>query len=134
MRKVSGAVSLIGPLICLLVAGGCHDSRESRDQVVVFETSMGTFEVTLEPRGARQAVNNFTCLVQQGFYDSLLVYRVIRGFVIQAGVPTGICTGGRTCTGAGLPDEPNSYVSFADPLTLGMARNAAPNSASSQFF
>ena len=104
--------------------------EESPKTVVLFDTNLGEFEVTLNHRAAPTTVENFTCLVEQGFYDSLQIFRVVQGFVIQGGDPEG----GRTCTGQPLPNEPNPYVSFANAFTIGMARGAEPSSATSQFF
>jgi peptidylprolyl isomerase len=74
---------------------------------------------------------NFKKLVQQGVYDNTIFHRVIDGFMIQGGDPTG--------TGYGDPSIPNIQDEFTDNNknnrgTIAMANTGAPNSGSSQFF
>ncbi len=97
--------------------------------LVTIATSRGTIELELYPQHAPKTVNNFVFLARDGYYDSVKFHRVIKGFMIQGGDPTG--------TGSGSPG-----YSFADELpttrnyiggTLAMA-NAGPNTNGSQFF
>ena len=55
------------------------------DTVAVFDTSAGVFKAVLFPDKAPQAYDNFTGLVQQGYYNGLTVSRVESGFVVEAG-------------------------------------------------
>ena len=55
------------------------------DTIAVFDTSAGTFKAVLFPDEAPQAYDNFTGLVQQGYYNGLTVSRVESGFVVEAG-------------------------------------------------
>jgi cyclophilin family peptidyl-prolyl cis-trans isomerase len=73
-------------------------------------------------------VNNFVFLAREGFYDGVIFHRIIRGFMIQSGDPTGTGTGG---PGYSFVDErvTREYVAG----TLAMA-NAGPNTNGSQFF
>jgi peptidyl-prolyl cis-trans isomerase B (cyclophilin B) len=80
-------------------------------------------------------VNNFKSLVSKGFYDGLIFHRVIAGFMIQGGDPTGTGMGG-----SGTPIK-GEFASngFANDIShergvISMARSQRPNSASSQFF
>ena len=57
----------------------------SGDTIAVFDTSAGTFKAVLFPDEAPQAVQNFTTLARQGFYDALTVTRVEQDFVVEAG-------------------------------------------------
>ena len=92
------------------------------------ETSKGAIVIDLLPSLAPKTVNNFVFLAAQGFYDAVIFHRVIRGFMIQTGDPTGTGTGG---PGYRFADEP---VTTRYKLgTLAMA-NAGPNTNGSQFF
>ncbi|HHX52585.1 MAG TPA: peptidylprolyl isomerase [Erysipelothrix sp.] len=91
--------------------------------------------VELYPEIALNSVNNFISLVQQGFYDNVIFHRVIPGFMIQGGDPTGTGMGG---PGYGIDGE-FSTNGFENDLkhsrgVLSMARAMNPNSAGSQFF
>ena len=91
--------------------------------------------VELYPEIALNSVNNFIYLVQQGFYDNVIFHRVIPGFMIQGGDPTGTGMGG---PGYGIDGE-FSTNGFENDLkhsrgVLSMARAMNPNSAGSQFF
>lgn len=89
----------------------------------------------LYPEVAPNTVNNFISLAKKGFYDGTIFHRVIPGFVIQGGDPTGTGTGG---PGYGILGEFSSN-GIANDLkhsrgVLSMARSMMPNSAGSQFF
>ena len=92
------------------------------------ETSKGTIEVEFYPGDAPHAVNNFVSLARAGYYDGTPFHRIVSGFVIQGGDPTGTGTGG---PGYKFADEPISRD--YEKGTLAMA-NAGPNTNGSQFF
>ena len=89
----------------------------------------------LYPEIAPITVANFEKLVKEGFYDGIIFHRVIPGFMIQGGDPTGTGMGG---PGWNIKGEfaangvPNSLKHTAGVLS--MARAMDPNSAGSQFF
>ena len=85
------------------------------------ETSAGTMTAELFPGDAPKTVNNFVFLAREGFYEGVIFHRVIPGFMIQGGDPTGRGTGG---PGYKFDDEPvkRKYTRG----TLAMA-NAGPN-------
>jgi cyclophilin family peptidyl-prolyl cis-trans isomerase len=92
-------------------------------------TTLGDITVEFLPGDAPLAVNNFLFLAGQGFYDGVVFHRVIPGFMIQGGDPTGRGTGG---PGYKFRDElegPGKYTRG----TMAMA-NAGPNTNGSQFF
>ncbi|MDO4711591.1 MAG: peptidylprolyl isomerase [Peptostreptococcaceae bacterium] len=95
----------------------------------------GTVKIELYPQIAPETVNNFVDLVKQGYYDGLIFHRVIRGFMIQGGDPTGTGTGG---PGYHIKGEFTSNGFQNDlkhtPGVISMARSMAPDSAGSQFF
>ena len=90
----------------------------------------------LYPEKAPNTVNNFIALSNSGYYDGLIFHRVIPGFMIQGGCPTGTGTGG---PGYQIRGEfsGNGFVQNDMKHTLGvlsMARTMIPDSAGSQFF
>ena len=94
----------------------------------VLETSKGTVKVEFFHADAPLAVNNFLNLAKNGFYDGTPFHRILSGFVIQGGDPTGTGRGG---PGYQFADEPISRD--YERGTLAMA-NAGPNTNGSQFF
>lgn len=62
--------------------------------VATFDTSEGTFKVSLDGKAAPQTVANFIKLSKQGFYNGLTFHRIVEGFMIQGGDPSGDGTGG----------------------------------------
>ena len=101
--------------------------------VVVFETTKGTFEVTLFPDIAPKTCENFLGLAGKKYYDGQIFHRVIKNFMIQGGDPTGTGRGGESIWGKKFADECSSAVKFDKPGILAMA-NAGPNTNGSQFF
>lgn len=92
------------------------------------ETSRGTIELELDAAGSPASVNNVVCLARAGYYDGTAFHRIVPGFVIQGGDPSGTGSGG---PGYQFPDEPVSRP-YA-PGDLAMA-NAGPDTNGSQFF
>ena len=95
----------------------------------------GVMKAELYPEIAPNTVNNFLSLVNKGYYDGLIFHRVIAGFMIQGGDPTGTGMGG---PGYSIRGE-FSQNGFKNDLkhsrgVLSMARSMNPNSAGSQFF
>lgn len=97
------------------------------------EKNLGTIEVTLRPDIAPKAVENFTKHAQDGYYNGVIFHRVIKGFMIQGGDPTGTGRGGKSIWGAPFEDEVTDSVKFDKPGILAMA-NAGPKTNGSQFF
>ena len=100
---------------------------------VVLETNQGTIEIALMPKVAPKACDNFTQLVAKGYYNGIIFHRVIKGFMIQGGDPTGTGRGGESVWGAPFVDEVDPSVQFDAPGILAMA-NAGPGTNGSQFF
>ena len=95
------------------------------------DTSMGEIDVELFAKDAPKTVNNFVFLAREGFYDGVIFHRVIDGFMLQGGDPTGTGTGG---PGYQFEDETRGNPHKHDAAgTLSMA-NAGPNTNGSQFF
>jgi len=92
------------------------------------ETSMGNITIALDPTMPVTA-GNFETLVKKGFYNGVIFHRVINGFMIQGGDPTGTGSGG---PGYVIKDE-FAANNRNDRGTVAMA-NAGPNTGGSQFF
>ena len=101
----------------------------SKTYVATIETTEGTITAELYPRIAPETVNAFVFLAKQGFYEGVIFHRVIPGFMIQGGDPTGTGTGG---PGYRVPAEFNKRKHTRGVLSA--ARTNDPNSAGSQFF
>jgi cyclophilin family peptidyl-prolyl cis-trans isomerase len=99
-----------------------------KSYTATIETSAGTMTADLFPGDAPATVNNFVFLAKDGYYSDVIFHRVIPGFMIQGGDPTGTGSGG---PGYKFKDEPvkRKY----DRGILAMA-NAGPNTNGSQFF
>lgn len=107
----------------------------SENPVVLLETTSGDILVELYPDKAPETVANFLKYVDDGFYNNTIFHRVIPGFMIQGGDPTGTGMGG---PGYSIEGEFTSN-GFKNDLkhtrgVLSMARAMDPNSAGSQFF
>lgn len=95
----------------------------------------GVIELELCPDKAPKTVANFEKLVKEGFYDGLIFHRVIKGFMIQGGDPTGTGYSGsdETIVGEFASNGIRNDLSHTRGV-ISMARSNNPNSASSQFF
>jgi cyclophilin family peptidyl-prolyl cis-trans isomerase len=97
---------------------------------VTFRTNQGTFKVEMLEDSAPKTAENFITLVQKGFYNGVIFHRVIDGFMIQGGDPTGTGRGG---PGYQIQDEFGKGLRHDVEGMLSMA-NAGPNTGGSQFF
>jgi len=103
------------------------------ETVVVLETSQGNIEIKLKDDIAPKACENFSKLAQKGYYNGLIFHRVIKGFMIQGGDPTGTGMGGKSIWGKPFADELTPVAKFDAAGILAMA-NSGPNTNGSQFF
>jgi cyclophilin family peptidyl-prolyl cis-trans isomerase len=97
--------------------------------VATMVTSHGTMVINLDPLAAPRTVNSFVFLARYHYYDGIVFHRIIPGFVLQGGDPTGKGTGG---PGYRFDDELPSAGRYKVG-SLAMA-NAGPNTNGSQFF
>ena len=95
-----------------------------------FETSLGNFTIELFEQETPNTVGNFVKLAEKDFYNGVIFHRVIDGFMIQGGDPTGTGRGG---PGYQFADEFHPKLKHTAEGTLSMA-NAGPNTNGSQFF
>jgi cyclophilin family peptidyl-prolyl cis-trans isomerase len=95
-----------------------------------FETSLGNFTIELFEQETPNTVGNFVKLAEKNFYNGVIFHRVIDGFMIQGGDPTGTGRGG---PGHQFADEFHVKLKHNSEGILSMA-NAGPNTNGSQFF
>lgn len=109
------------------------EPMQNHHPIVEIETNQGTFEVALRPDIAPKATENFVKHAEDGYYNGVIFHRVIKGFMIQGGDPTGTGRGGKSIWETPFEDEVTDSVKFDRPGLLAMA-NAGPKSNGSQFF
>ena len=97
---------------------------------VTFETTLGTFTAEMFEDVAPKTAGNFLKLAREGYYDGIIFHRVIEGFMIQGGDPTGTGTGGPGYT---IPDEFAPGLAHTHSGMFSMA-NSGPGTGGSQFF
>ena len=102
----------------------------SENRKIKFTTNKGVFVAEMFEDKAPLTTKNFIELVEKGFYDGIIFHRVIDGFMIQGGDPTGTGMGG---PGYKIKDEFGEGLKHDDERILSMA-NAGPNTGGSQFF
>ena len=116
-------------IIAAIIGGALYmNMNQSSATKVLLKTTMGDITIELFPDMPVTA-GNFEKLVRAGYYDGVIFHRVMAGFMVQGGDPTGTGMGGPSYT---IPDE------FTDSNnnsrgTIAMA-NAGPNTGGSQFF
>jgi cyclophilin family peptidyl-prolyl cis-trans isomerase len=137
-RKAVVFLSVGIAILGVIVQTACSQQKEGSmpkegNDVAVIETSMGTFEIELFSKQAPKTVDNFIGLAEKGKYDGLIFHRIIDGFMIQGGDPTGTGRGGESIYGGPFQDEFVSSLKHDGPGVLSMA-NRGPNTNTSQFF
>jgi peptidylprolyl isomerase len=133
MKKTRRCVlSLAAALIASAVVGhatlAAEPAANPADELYM-DLAFGRVVIQLRPDLAPDTVNQIKKLARAGFYDGLTFHRVIAGFMVQGGDPTG--------TGAGGSGHPLKAEFSNEPFVRGvvaMARTSDPNSADSQFF
>ncbi len=107
------------------------------NRIANIKTTMGTIRFELLETEAPKTTDNFIKLAERGYYDGVIFHRVIKGFMVQGGDPTGTGRGGESAAGGKFNDEINrSSELYKGPYkegTVAMA-NAGPNTNGSQFF
>ena len=107
------------------------------NRIARIETNMGTIRFELLEDESPKTAENFRLLAEAGKYDNVIFHRVIKGFMIQGGDPTGTGRGGQSAWGGRFDDEINRsselYRGAYSKGTVAMA-NAGPNTNGSQFF
>ena len=101
------------------------------------ETDKGPIQIEFFASAAPKAVENFRLLAEHGYYDGLTFHRVVKGFMIQGGDPTGNGSGGQSAWGPPFEDEiDRSSALYQGGYRRGFVAmaNAGPNTNGSQFF
>ncbi|MBI4244326.1 MAG: peptidylprolyl isomerase [Planctomycetes bacterium] len=128
--KLLGIIGLSVSLICSLSCGSSgSDANSKQKQYVIMETSMGKIVMKLFTEDAPKTCEHFIKLINQGFYNNQVFFRVVKEHVIQAGCPKG---DGSTDCGCTVKAEFNQNKHVVG--TLGLARDTNPDSGSSQFY
>ncbi len=128
------AFKILPLLASLTLICACSANAQNKtDAIVALETNQGTIKIKLYPDIAPKTCENFIGLIKKGYYNGLIFHRVIPGFMVQGGDPTGTGRGGESLWGGKFEDEFSSKVEFNKPGILAMA-NAGPNTNGSQFF
>jgi peptidyl-prolyl cis-trans isomerase B (cyclophilin B) len=111
-------------------ASGALDPAKT--YTVTMETNKGTFAFSLDVKDSPKTTAQFAALVGKGFFDGTIFHRIVPGFVIQGGDPTGTGTGG---SGNTVVDTPPSDARYTKGV-VAMAKAPAepPGTADSQFF
>lgn len=131
---VAGVVfAAFGVLTNLANAGGMMESTNKGQPIVVFETTQGNIEIQLNPQAAPKACENLIGHIKKGYYNGTIFHRVIKGFMIQGGDPTGTGRGGESIWMFEFEDEVTPSLQFNKPGLLAMA-NRGPGTNGSQFF
>ena len=148
-RFIAHVNALSVALTCLVVAGtiACSSSPSGESKAAAakssgglhatIDTDKGPIELEFLPMDAPKAVENFRLLAERGYYNNLTFHRIVKGFMIQGGDPTGDGTGGESAWGGTFEDEikPDSPT-YSDGYRRGIVAmaNAGPNTNGSQFF
>jgi cyclophilin family peptidyl-prolyl cis-trans isomerase len=142
MLRVPAALAVI----CVLLAGCSPSSGNSKVPAgakssggthATIVTDKGPIEIELLESSQPRAVENFRLLAEHGYYDGLTFHRIVKGFMIQGGDPTGTGSGGESAWGEPFADEINPQSDlYRDGYRRGIVAmaNAGPNTNGSQFF
>jgi cyclophilin family peptidyl-prolyl cis-trans isomerase len=133
----------IAPIVALAAAGlvalsGCggggggKGGEASTAQAVTMKTNEGTFAFTLDVKDSPNTTESFVKLVEKGFFDGTIFHRIVPGFVIQGGDPTGTGTGGPGYTTVDVPPSDTRYTKGV--VAMAKAGNEPSGTAGSQFF
>jgi cyclophilin family peptidyl-prolyl cis-trans isomerase len=116
---------------------GLRRRDEMPNRTAEIQTNKGKIKFELLEDEAPKTTENFRLLAEQGFYDGVIFHRIINGFMIQGGDPTGTGRGGQSAWGGRFADEINPssevYRRGYKAGTVAMA-NSGPNTNGSQFF
>jgi peptidylprolyl isomerase len=120
-------------IVTMMLLVGISNASEIKSPIVVLETNVGKIELKLFPKAAPLAVENFVTHVKNGYYNGIIFHRVIKGFMIQGGDPTGTGMGGESIWHKEFKNEYAPNLTFDKPFLLAMANHGA-NTNGSQFF
>jgi len=127
-------------VLALAACGGGSDEGAAGETTVetakayslVLDTSSGSFTIRLDRATAPKTVASLVALARKGFFDGTKFHRVVPGFVIQGGDPTGTGTGGPGYKTVDVPPSDAAYTKGV--VAMAKAPDEAPGTAGSQFF
>lgn len=99
---------------------------------VTFQTNCGSFTIRLAVKTSPATTASFVSLVRKGYFDATIFHRIVPGFVIQGGDPTGTGTGGPGYSTVDKPPPSTGYT--LGVAAMAKAGNEAPGTSGSQFF
>ena len=105
---------------------------ESKAYELVVETSCGSFTIRLDLNTAPKTTASLVSLAESGFFDRTTFHRVVPGFVIQGGDPTGTGTGGPGYKTVDVPPPGTAYTKGV--VAMAKSQVEAPGTSGSQFF
>jgi cyclophilin family peptidyl-prolyl cis-trans isomerase len=132
-------IAILGSIVLAAEQGGGKKTWDKAPEMKIdvnkaytatITTSKGKIVIDLFPKEAPKTVNNFVFLAREKFYDGTIFHRVIPGFMIQGGDPTGT---GRSGPGYQFENENKDSQRKFEAGTVAMA-NAGPDTNGSQFF
>jgi len=135
-KKILGIVAFVAVITIIAVTAITYFKMPLNNfqHTITLETNKGNITIETYDKDAPITVSNFIELANEGFYDGVIFHRVIEGFMIQGGDPTGTGMGG---SGYTFQDELNPNTESAKrgyiTGTVAMA-NRGPNTNDSQFF
>lgn len=130
-NRLSEETSRAGPIPCGGMTPPEMTLKDENKYIATIETNKGTIVLELFPKDAPFTVNNFVALAREGYYDGTIFHRVIEGFMVQGGDPTGTGGGG---PGYRFADEIVPTLVFDRVGLLAMANSGQPVTNGSQFF
>ncbi len=146
--KYRGVAAMLAAVLCCTALTGCEKKKveieekpvlnftapaEGEEIVVIQVKDYGEIKIKLFEEEMPLAVENFKTLIQEGYYDELIFHRVIEGFMIQGGDPTGTGTGGESCWGGKFDGGVNDQLcNFSGALAY--ANSGATSTDGSQFY
>jgi peptidyl-prolyl cis-trans isomerase B (cyclophilin B) len=144
------SLSRIAPILAVaaaLLLGGCGGGSggksessasgrptldPSKSYTVTLKTNQGTFAFSLDVKDSPNTTASFASLVEKGFFDGTIFHRIVPGFVIQGGDPTGTGTGGPGYSTVDVPPSDAAYTKGV--VAMAKAGSEPPGTAGSQFF
>jgi len=105
---------------------------EDKTYTATVRTSCGDVTITLDQAASPKAVASFVALAEADYFDGTVFHRIVPGFVIQGGDPTGTGTGGPGYTTVDTPAQTTTYEEGI--VAMAKAGNEPPGAAGSQFF
>jgi cyclophilin family peptidyl-prolyl cis-trans isomerase len=141
MIRTAFIVALVSALVVACSSSGNPKvpagAKSSGGKHATIETDKGPIEIEFFESDAPKAVENFRLLAEHDYYTGVTCHRIVKGFMIQCGDPTGTGSGGESAWGDSFPDEINRQSSlYQNGYRRGIVAmaNAGPNTNGRQFF